>query len=257
MNTPQPQPLTLPPLSNTTKSALQELLKYGSIEQSHKPNVYQSLFSQLLAVNHALAPLDLVAEVDDVRGLIFVKVAPPPSEEVEPNINNNNSDSSSSDTIFSDNTSSETSSSDSILSDTQQYKQISTPQGDEEDDWTHPLIRKQRLTLEQSLLLAILRQIYIDGEQQQGVGSDNIIAELDDLQSQLQIYTGSSGSDSTDDRRIRDLLERLANHGVVSKLNNNDEVRIRPLIAHIANPTSLSRLLKHIQELKANDPNQQ
>ncbi len=246
------------PLTNTTKSALQELLKYGSIEQSHKPNVYQSLFSQLLAVNHALAPLDLVAEVDDVRGLIFVKVAPPPSEEVDSNIiNHANPNSTSSDTIFSDNTSSETSFSDSILTDTQQHKQINTPQGDDEDDWTHPLIRKQRLTLEQSLLLAILRQIYIDGEQQQGVGSDNIIAELDDLQSQLQIYTGSSGSDSTDDRRIRTLLEQLANHGVVSKLDNNDEVRIRPLIAHIANPTSLSRLLKHIQELKANDPNQQ
>ncbi len=250
------------PLTNTTKSALQELLKYGSIEQSHKPNVYQSLFSQLLAVNHALAPLDLVAEVDDVRGLIFVKVAPPPSEEVDSNIDNHNSDSTSSDTISVDNVSEDSvafdsSSSDSILTDTQQHEQISTPQGDEEDDWTHPLIRKQRLTLEQSLLLAILRQIYIDGEQQQGVGSDNIIAELDDLQSQLQIYTGSSGSDSTDDRRIRTLLEQLANHGVVSKLDNNDEVRIRPLIAHIANPTSLSRLLKHIQELKANDPNQQ
>ncbi len=216
-------------LTNTTKSALQELLKHGSIEQSHKPNIYQTLFSEIIAVNQALIPLDLVAEVDDVRGLIFIKVAPPPIEE-SLEVSNEKSNENQSDA---DNT-------------TPQTKQ------NNDDEWTHPLIRKQRLTLEQSLLLAILRQIYIDDEQKQGVGSDNIIAELDDLQSQLQIYLGSSGSDSTDEQKIKRLLEQLASYGVISKLDNNDEVKIRPLIAHIANPSSLAQLLKHIQKLKAN-----
>src|SRR5262245_61539934 len=31
----------------------------------------------------------------------------------------------------------------------------------EDDDWLHPLVRRSRLTLEQSLLVAILRQQYI------------------------------------------------------------------------------------------------
>ncbi len=212
-------------LTNNTKSALQELLKHGSIEQSLKPNIYQTLLSEIITVNQSLDPLDLVAEVDDVRGLIFIKVAPPPIEESleVSNENDSNTDNPSPQTKQNDN-----------------------------DEWTHPLIRKQRLTLEQSLLLAILRQIYIDGEGKQGVGSDNIIAQLDDLQSQLQIYIGSSGSDSTDEQKIKRLLEQLASYGVISKLDNNDEVKIRPLIAHIANPSSLAQLLKHIQKLKDN-----
>jgi hypothetical protein len=37
----------------------------------------------------------------------------------------------------------------------------------EEGDWSHPLIRRQRLTLEQTLLIAILRQHYIAHEQEE------------------------------------------------------------------------------------------
>src|SRR5690554_2309039 len=35
---------------------------------------------------------------------------------------------------------------------------------DNDDEWTHPLVRRQRLTMEQSLLVAILRQYFIAHE---------------------------------------------------------------------------------------------
>ncbi len=39
------------------------------------------------------------------------------------------------------------------------------------DAWSHPLVRRQRLTLEQSLLLAILRQQFVAHEVEAGIGA--------------------------------------------------------------------------------------
>ena len=41
----------------------------------------------------------------------------------------------------------------------------------EQDDWTHPLMKRQRLTLEQSLLLALLRREFLQREQESGTGA--------------------------------------------------------------------------------------
>ena len=41
----------------------------------------------------------------------------------------------------------------------------------EGDEWSHPLVRRQRLTLEQSLMLAILRQQFLAHEQDVGIGA--------------------------------------------------------------------------------------
>ena len=93
------------------REAVQEMLKYGLLEESHKPNLYRSALSNIEAVDRVLEPLDLAMGVDEVRGLVFVTVR----------------------------------------------------QGEaaEQDDWSHPLVRRQRLNLEQSLLIAILRQQFI------------------------------------------------------------------------------------------------
>jgi hypothetical protein len=113
-----------------------------------------------------------------------------------------------------------------------------------EDEWAHPLVRRQRLNLEQSLLIAILRQQFIAHEQQTGVGSSGAVVSLEDVLPQLQLYLGNLGSDAQEQKRLRNLLEQLKGHGIVSEVDEHDRVSIRPIIAHLANPENLQSLLQ-------------
>lgn len=116
----------------------------------------------------------------------------------------------------------------------------------EADDWSHPLVRRQRLTLEQSLLVAILRQLYLVHEQEAGTGAGNLLVPVDELVSSLELYLGSSGSDAKDQKRVCNLLENVRAHGVVSEIDDKDQVAIRPIITHLASPESLTALLGHL-----------
>ncbi len=113
-----------------------------------------------------------------------------------------------------------------------------------DEEWSHPLIRRRRLTLEQSLLVAILRQHFITHEQQAGIGAMDAAIGLDDLLPQVQLYLGSLGSDSQEQKRLRNILEALKEHGIVSEIDTNDRLSVRPIITHLANPESLKNLLQ-------------
>lgn len=126
----------------------------------------------------------------------------------------------------------------------------------DKDDWSHPLIRRQRLTLEQTLLIAILRQHYIAHEQESGIGAVGAVIDVDELKPQLQTYLGESGSDSRDQRRLTLLLEKLATHGIVSDVNDKEQITIRPIITHLANPETLQLLLQHFKQLSNMEPPQ-
>jgi hypothetical protein len=119
---------------------------------------------------------------------------------------------------------------------------------DEDDGWAHPLVRKQRMTLEQSLLVAILRQAFAIHEQESGVGQSVAKIAIDDLLPSFMVYLGDSGSDAKNESRLLQLLEQLKAYGIVSEVDANQEVVIRPLIAHLANPESLAALLRVLQE---------
>ena len=54
-----------------------------------------------------------------------------------------------------------------------------------QDDWQHPLVRRQRMNLEQSLMVAILRQHFVAHELEAGIGDKKAIVHLDDLLPQL------------------------------------------------------------------------
>ncbi len=90
--------------------------------------------------------------------------------------------------------------------------------GEDEDEWTHPLMRRQRLTLEQSLLLAILRREFLQREQESGLGVP-VHLSVDSLLPQLEIYLGSTGSDMQESKRLLNLLEDLeaALHGAADE----------------------------------------
>jgi hypothetical protein len=113
----------------------------------------------------------------------------------------------------------------------------------EDGEWSHPLVRRQRLNLEQSLLIAILRQHFIVHEQKAGVGAGGAQVALDDLLPRLRDYLGHLGSDAQEDKRLRNLLEQLKVHGIVSEIEAGDHVTIRPIIAHLASPANLQNLL--------------
>ncbi len=122
---------------------------------------------------------------------------------------------------------------------------------EDEDDWTHPLVRRQRLTLEQSLLLAILRREFLQREQEGGLGVPVQLA-IDSLLPQLGIYLGHTGSDMQERKRLLTLLEHLRGHGVVSDVDAQERITIRPMIVHLANPENLQALLARLRELSSN-----
>jgi len=120
---------------------------------------------------------------------------------------------------------------------------------EENDEWSHPLMRRQRLTMEQSLLIAILRQHFIVHEQESGIGASDAVIELDELLPQMQLYLGDTGSDAREQKRLRNLLDNLKNHGIVSDVDTSERVIIRPIITHLANPENLQNLLHHFRKL--------
>lgn len=180
------------------REAVQEMLKYGLLEESHKPNLYRSALTNIEVVDRILEPLDLAMGVDEVRGLVFVTVR---QDEVA-----------------------------------------------EQDDWSHPLVRRQRLNLEQSLLIAILRQHFIAYEQESGTGASQALVAVDELIPQLQVYLGELGSEAKERNRIITLLDQLKGHGLVSALDAHDRVIIRPIITHLANPENLQALVVWLRE---------
>lgn len=121
------------------------------------------------------------------------------------------------------------------------------------EEWSHPLVRRHRFTLEQSLLIALLRQAFLHHEQEAGVGNGEAKIAVEDLLPQFLTFLGDSGSDSRNESRLTSLLDQLKSHGIVSEIDRNQEVVIRPLIAHLANPESLSQLLALV-ESKAKEP---
>lgn len=183
------------------RRAIQELLKYGWLEQQSKPQLFRHLATELARANALLEPLDLEVRMDDTRGLAYV----------------------------------------AIPSDFQ-------GEDGQEDEWTHPLVRRQRLTLEQSLLLAILRREFLQQEQERGIGVPVSIS-VEQLLPQLEIYLGASGSDLQDRKRLLTLLDNLSTHGVVSEVQAQECLVIRPMIVHLANPQNLQALLQHLRDL--------
>ena len=118
----------------------------------------------------------------------------------------------------------------------------------EQDDWTHPLMRRQRLNLEQSLLLAILRREFLQREQESGTGVAVRIT-VESLLPQLETYLGATGSDMQERRRLNQLLDTLRNHGMVSEADAQDCITIRPMIVHLLNPENLQALLLKLREV--------
>ncbi|WP_438280937.1 DUF4194 domain-containing protein [Pseudomonas alabamensis] len=175
------------------REAVQELLKYGLLEESHKPNLYRVAFSSTREVARILEPLDLAMGVDEVRGLVFVTV---------------------------------------------RHGEMA-----EQDDWSHPLVRRHRFNLEQTLLIAILRQHFIVYEQESGAGANQALVAVDELIPQLQVYLGELGSEAKERNRILMLLDQLKGHGLVSAPDAHDRIIIRPIITHLANPENLQALI--------------
>jgi hypothetical protein len=120
---------------------------------------------------------------------------------------------------------------------------IPTGGGEQQDDWSHPLIRRQRLNLEQTLVLALLRQHYLTQEQNSGFDAGDVSIDVDELVSQLKVYLPETGSEARDRTRTIQVLDQLKAHGLVTLTDSGEDVVIRPLIVHLMNPENLEALL--------------
>ncbi|WP_144816638.1 DUF4194 domain-containing protein [Enterobacter sp. DE0047] len=180
------------------REATQELLKYGLLEEASKPNLYRVVLTHPEEVTRILEPLDLDIGIDEIRGLLYVKV-----------------------------------------------RLDETP---EQNEWSHPLVRRQRLNLEQSLLVAILRQHFVAWEQESVTGASQAQIAIDDLLPQLQIYLGDPGSESKERTRLLTLLDQLKGHGLVTSPDAHERIVIRPIIAHLADPMNLQALLAWLRK---------
>lgn len=125
---------------------------------------------------------------------------------------------------------------------------------DSEDNWQHPLLRRQRLTTEQSLLIAILRQRFMAYEQECGIGAAAARIDFDELRSQLDLYLGEYGSDERSRKRLSNLLDQLHGHGITNGPDKENQIHIRPIIVHLANPQQLELLIHHFKQLAVNHP---
>lgn len=135
------------------------------------------------------------------------------------------------------------------------YVAVTAPAASEgEDEWSHPLVRRQRMNLEQSLLVAILRQQFVIHEQEAGLGASTATVALEDLLPHLQMYLGNLGSDTQEQKRLRGLLEQLKGYGLVSEVDAHDQIQIRPIIAHLANPVNLTSLLRAFRDANHRAP---
>ena len=188
------------------RSAVQELLRGGYLEESDKPDVFRHVIVHQHLIAEVLDPLDLTLKLDTLRGIAVVSVRKDVSIETESGT-------------------------------------------DPQAEWSHPLVRRQRMTLEQSLLVAILRQAFVLHEQEVGVGqSQPARVAIDELLPQYLTYVEDSGSDARNETRLTQLLEQLKGYGIVTGIDANQEVTIRPLIAHLADPASLTALLRTMRE---------
>ena len=177
------------------RPAILELMKYGLLEESSKPNLYRNALLYGDQVDQVLSWLDLGMRIDDIRGLAFIVVTAAPDLE--------------------------------------------------DGDWSHPLVRKQRLTLDQSLLVAILRQQFVAHEVESGVGASDARVALEDLLPHLQAYLGDLGSDAQEKKRLLNLLRhphrRLHSHRNHLRCLRN--LLRHPLRRHRLHPNHLQSLL--------------
>lgn len=126
--------------------------------------------------------------------------------------------------------------------------------GDSDEAWQHPLLRRLRLTTEQSLLVAILRHYFIAHEQASGIGAEGARVDFEDLQAQFDLYLGETGSEQRNQTRLSNVLDQLYKHGIVSPPDKENQIQIRPIIVHLANPDQLMLLLAHFKTLAAAHP---
>ncbi|WP_062500602.1 DUF4194 domain-containing protein [Moraxella lacunata] len=103
--------------------------------------------------------------------------------------------------------------------------------------------------MHQSLLIAILRQKFVEIESQSGVGTNTVWVDFDDLKNQYFSYINHSGSEKSDDDSLKRLLSQLKDYGIIGDMDEQGKIIIRPLIAHLANPENLGQFLMQLKNL--------
>ncbi len=118
--------------------------------------------------------------------------------------------------------------------------------GGEEDD-IYTLITPRTLTLNDSLLLLVLRKYYQDRE---AAGEQRIIIDIEQIEAFLTPFLPLSNSSKSDRRKLSTSLSRMTERKILSSVRGEDSrFEITAVIRYVVSAEFLERLLAEYQKL--------
>ncbi len=117
----------------------------------------------------------------------------------------------------------------------------------EDEEECSALISRRTLTLYDTLLLLVLRKHY---QQRQSVGEQQVIIDIDRIESQLAPFLPLTNSSRNDRRKLSGAITKLKEKKLLSPVRGDDErLEITPVIRYVVSAEFLERMLAEYQSL--------
>ena len=117
----------------------------------------------------------------------------------------------------------------------------------EDEEECSALISRRTLTLYDTLLLLVLRKHY---QQRQSVGEQQVIIDIDRIESQLAPFLPLTNSSHSDRRKLSGAITKMKEKKLLSPVRGDDErLEITPVIRYVVSAEFLERMLAEYQSL--------
>lgn len=117
----------------------------------------------------------------------------------------------------------------------------------EEDEGAHPLVRRRRLTLLDSLVALVLRDHYMTRE---NVGDRTVVIDVEQLEDALRAFLPIFGSETILRKRITGAIKRFKDYNILASLPGSDnEFEVTPVIRIVVNADMLQGLRAEFEAL--------
>ncbi len=121
-------------------------------------------------------------------------------------------------------------------------------EADFEDEEEHSaLISRRTLSLYDTLLLLVLRKHY---QERQSVGEQQVIIDIERIESQLAPFLPLTNSNRSDRRKLSGAIAKMKEKKLLSPVRGDDErLEITPVIRYVVSAEFLERILAEYQSL--------
>ncbi len=117
----------------------------------------------------------------------------------------------------------------------------------ESDEESSALISRRTLSLYDTLLLLVLRKHY---QERQTAGEQQIIIDVERIESQLTPFLPLTNSSRSDRRKLNSALTKMKEKKLLSAIRGDDErFEITPVIRYVVNAEFLERMLTEYESL--------